>query len=147
MLEQAPKQLGLVVHWTFLQIFKWKSIFDISPFSSWWENIGSHQFNFCFWFAWQSVVKILLLIDNTRRFFCKFWPDKKRRSGGQSYKNFNTSGQIYELVLKLDNMVWFRKHLVWILGHYILKYSQSNYCHRGTNSNVGTLFYKALIVI
>ena len=42
---------------------------------------------------------------------------------GQSNKTFYALGQIYKLVLKLDNMLWLRKSLVRILGHYSLKYS------------------------
>ena len=44
----------------------------------------------------------------------------------QSYKTFYTLGQIYKLVIKLDNMLWLREYLVRILGHYTLKYSQGN---------------------
>ena len=46
---------------------------------------------------------------------------------GQSYKTFNTLGQIYKLVLKFDNMLWLGKYLIRILGHYTQKYSQSNF--------------------
>ena len=38
-------------------------------------------------------------------------------------------------------MCWLRKYLVWILGHYNLKYSPGNFFDRGTISNLGTLFY------
>ena len=34
--------------------------------------------------------------------------------------------------------------MVIILGHNTLKYSQSNFFHRGTISNLGTLFYTSL---
>ena len=60
---------------------------------------------------------------------------------GQSYKTFYTSGQICKLVLKLDNMLWLGKYLVRILGHYTFKCSQSNFFHRVTIGNLGTLFY------
>ena len=46
---------------------------------------------------------------------------KRIHFGGQSYKTFYTLGQIYKLVLKLDNMLWLRKYFVRILGHYTLK--------------------------
>ena len=46
---------------------------------------------------------------------------------GQSYKYFYTLGQNYKLVLKPYNVLWLRKYLVKILGHYTLKYSQSNF--------------------
>ena len=62
-------------------------------------------------------------------------------SRGQSYKDFYTLGQNYKLVLKPDNVLWLRKYLVKILGHYTLKYSQSNFFDRGTIGNLGTLFY------
>ena len=77
-------------------------------------------------------VKISVLICQGKRTF---------KTRGQSYKTFITLGQIYKLVLKLDNVLWFRKYLVRILGHYTLKYWQSNFFDRGTISNLGTLFY------
>ena len=49
--------------------------------------------------------------------------------------------KIYKLVLKLDNVLWLRKYLVRILGHYTLKYSESYFFGRGTISNLVTLFY------
>ena len=46
---------------------------------------------------------------------------------GQSYKTTYTLGQIYKLILKLDNMFWLRKYLVRILELCTLKYSKSNF--------------------
>ena len=57
------------------------------------------------------------------------------KNRAQSYKTFYTLGQIYELVLKLENMLWFKKIFGRILGHYTLKYSQSNFFEWGTISN------------
>ena len=54
---------------------------------------------------------------------------------GQSYQTFYTIGQIYKLVLKLDNMFWLLKYFVRILRHSTLKYSQSNFFDRGTIRN------------
>ena len=63
------------------------------------------------------------------------------KTTGQSNKTFYNLKQIYKLVLKLDNMLWLRKYLVRILGHYTLKYSQSYFFDHDTISNLGTLFY------
>ena len=65
---------------------------------------------------------------------------QSRTSRGQSYDTFYSLGQIYKLVLQLNNVVWLRKYLVRILGHNRQKYSQSNFFDRGTISNSGTLF-------
>ena len=59
----------------------------------------------------------------------------------QSYKTFYTLGQIHKLVLKLDNILRLRHYLVIILGHYTQKYSQINFFHKGTISNLSTLFH------
>ena len=56
-------------------------------------------------------------------------------------KTYYTIGQIYKLVLKLDNILWWRKSFVRILVHYTLKYLLSYFFDRGTISNLGTLFY------
>ena len=72
----------------------------------------------------------------------KFFRDLIREpTSGQSYKTFYILGKTYKLVLKLDNVLWLRKYLVRTLGHYTLKFLQSNFFDRGPIGNLGTLFY------
>ena len=55
---------------------------------------------------------------------------------GQTYKTFYPLGEIYKLVLKLDNVLWLIKYLVKILGHYTQMYSKSNIVDWGTIRNL-----------
>ena len=99
----------------------------------------------------ESFIKLLEKIKRvlpTRAVFNKISDNSEKNSAprkktnkGQSFTTFYILGQIYKFVLKLDGMHWLRKYFVTILGHYTLKYSQSNFFHRCTMSNLGTLFY------